>query len=389
MKSNLLFATLCAVVFTLTLPGSALGRSEEFRPNLMVSKQPYDPIYANAGENLRNGVGSIFIEFEGIPVGGYICTASAISPTEILTAAHCVLEEGDTVRRIRFILNAGEPTPIILEAASFVVNPLYPALLPFQGAAAHGDLAVIQLAEAIPANIETYELYREPDEFDVPVRHYGHGTSGTGQKGVTESSDFFYSRTGLNRYEATAQSLFGFPLPDQLLSDFDSGGRSRNAMDWWFGPFFCNPENDNPDQARDGRCTTLKANLFSDFRGFGDLEVGVAPGDSGGPAFIDGKIAGVHSFGFTHGCAVVTNRTDVDCFLNSSFGEMSGDVRVSFWASWIDAAVSGVLPVTPIPEPIGAVAPAMDISDLELPQSYRQLLESQVVLARSLKLRVK
>ncbi len=386
MKSVLVSMILSITAATMIAP-SAWARSGDIEPNLVVSGDPGDPIYANAGENLRNGVGSIFIEFAGIPVGGFICTASAISPTQILTAAHCVLQDGDTVRRIRFVLNAGEPSPIILEAAGFVVNPLYPALVPFLGAAAHGDLAVIELAEGIPANIETYELYRDPDELGQAARHYGHGTSGTGQKGVSEGSDFFFARTGLNLYEATAQSLFGFPLPDQLLLDFDNGGSARNAMDWWFGPFFCHPDNDNPAQARDGRCTTQKAGLFPDFKGFGQLEVGVAPGDSGGPAFIDGKIAGVHSFGFTHGCAVVTNRTDVDCELNSSYGEMSGDVRVSFWASWIDAATSGVFPVTPIPEPAAAVAPTADISDLEIPASYQRLLESEVVRARSLELR--
>lgn len=373
-----------AVMLAIATP--VLAQSDNLQPNLVVAGSPSSPIYANAGENLRNGVGSIFVEFNGGPPGsGFICTASAISPTQILTAAHCVLDPGDTVRRIRFVVSAGEETPIIIDASGFVVNPLYPALVPFLGAAAHGDLAVIELAVGLPAGINTYELYRDSEEFGVAARHYGHGTSGTGQKGVTEGSDFFYARTGLNRYEALASELFGFPLPDQLLLDFDSGGRSRNAMDWWFGGFLCHPENATPAQARNGRCTTFKSGLFPDFKGFGKLEVGVAPGDSGGPAFIDNKIAGVHSFGFTHGCETVTNRADVDCDLNSSFGEMSGDVRVSFWAEWIDSAAAGELGFIPVPEPAGAATEAADVSAMEIPTQFNRMLESGSLRLRSLR----
>ena len=137
-----------------------------------------------------------------------------------------------------------------------------------------------------------------------------------------------------------------------MLSDFDSGGRKHNAMEWWFtSKFRCAPENANPPHAQDGQCTTFKDGSYPDFKGFGKLEVGIASGDSGGPGFIDGKIAGVHSFGFTHRCTGVTNGTDFDCGLNSSYGEMSGDTRVSVWADFIDDAANGVIEATPIGEP--------------------------------------
>ena len=48
-----------------------------------------DPKYANAGDNLRNGVGAIFIGFAELPPDwGFLCTATAIGPRHILTAAH-------------------------------------------------------------------------------------------------------------------------------------------------------------------------------------------------------------------------------------------------------------------------------------------------------------
>ena len=347
---------------------------------LVTSGDPSDPLYANAGENLRTGVGSIFIEFEGVPVGGFLCTASVIDDRHVLTSAHCVREAGDTVRRIRLVLTAGLDAPMIIDATGFASNPLYDFLSPFFGAFAPGDVAIIEMPNPLPAEVERYALYRDNDEFGKETRHYGHGRSGKGNKGATGGSDFFYARTGLNMYEQTLEPFFG-PGFDQLLHDFDSGGSKHNAMEWWFtSAFACHPENtDNPPQAQDGQCTTFKDGSYPDFKGFGKLEVGVAPGDSGGPGFIDGKIAGVHSFGFTHNCAGVTNGTDFSCGLNSSYGEMSGDARVSTEAAWIDGVLEGMTPVTPIPEPIPASAAAASEEAVELSVLGKAFMGAAVV----------
>ena len=55
---------------------------------LITVGDPADPKYANAGDNLRNGVGSIFVSFDDEEPGGFLCTASAIDSRHILTAAH-------------------------------------------------------------------------------------------------------------------------------------------------------------------------------------------------------------------------------------------------------------------------------------------------------------
>jgi len=317
-------------------------------PYLITVGDPSNPIYANAGQNLRNGVGSIYIEFAN---GGFICTATAIGPRHVLTAAHCVRNGSEPVDRLRFILNAGLESPMILEASGFSVHPMYDIYSPSYGAFAHGDIAVIELEDELPPEIETYELYTSADEFDKETRHYGHGRSGKGNKGATGDADFWYARTGLNKYEQVLEPFFGDGIPDQLLHDYDSGGRKHNAMEWWFSSSSrCAPDHPgNPSQAQDGQCTTFKDGSYPDFKGFGKFEVGVAPGDSGGPGFIDNKVAGVHSFGFTHYCGSVTNGTDFSCGLNSSYGEMSGDTRVSFYTTWINDITSGISGVTSIP----------------------------------------
>jgi hypothetical protein len=364
---------------------------------LITSGDPADPTYANAGDNLRTGVGSIFVQFASTGGSGFLCTASAIGDRHILTAAHCLRNTApdgspDPLTRIVVIFPSGVDYLFFSnfgEVAGFAVNPLYDALNPFVGAFAPGDVAVIEMAADLPADVERYDLYRDPDEFGQVTRHYGHGRSGKGNKGATGGADFFYARTGLNMYEQTLAPFFGGdPLFDQLLHDFDSGGSKHNAMEWWFtSSFACHPENpNNPPWAQDGQCTTFKDGSYPDFKGFGKLEVGIAPGDSGGPGFIDGKIAGVHSFGFTHFCTGVTNGTDFSCGLDSSYGEMSGDARVSTEAGWIDAVTTGAIPATPIPEPMPAAAAATDAQELVLPVGAKAFMNN--TFSRRLKTQV-
>ena len=76
-------------------------------------------------------------------------------------------------------------------------------------------------------------------------------------------------------------------------------------------------------------------------------EVSTASGDSGGPTFINGLIAGISSFGFG-----IPGFGDIDeQFSNESFGEFDFDTRISTYASWVDSAVAGNQPSASVPEP--------------------------------------
>ena len=352
--------------------------------NLITTGDPFDPAFSNMPGNpdFRNGVGSIFVQFDGTLPGGFICTASAISPTHVLTASHCLRNanpdgSADTVARVRFILpyqNGGS----IYEATGFSVNPTFDFFAPIVGAFAPSDVAVIELAESLPGDVEIYELYRDGDELRKETQHYGHGRSGVGETGATGGADFFYARTGKNQYDETFEPIF-FPGFEQLIHDFDNGKAKNDAMPWWYSPkFVCNSSETVCNVARG------QASQYRD-KGFGDSEVGIAPGDSGGPGFVDGKIAGVHSFGFTYFCGGLTgNVPDVTCGLDSSYGEMAGDARVSANAGWIDAQVNDGVS-TPIPELVPAAA-ASSGGSVELP-AQAQFLMSQTV-ARHMRLKL-
>ncbi len=360
----------------------------DLAPYLITADNPEDPIYANAGENLRNGVGSIFIGFAS--GGGFICTASAISPTHVLTAAHCLRNgSSDAVSQLLFVLNAGQAMPSITPAVGFSVHPEFDALAPFLGPFASGDVAVIELQFPIPDGTETYELYRTGDELGRETQHYGHGRSGVGEEGATGDADFFYGRTGKNQYDATFDPLIGLPFLDQLIADFDSGNGKNDATPWYYSPAFSCPRSIDKGKGKASKCNVARG-AASELRdkGFGVLEVGIAPGDSGGPGFIDGKIAGVHSFGFTHGCEGWTgNVPDATCGLDSSYGEMSGDTRISNYAGWVDAVVANGV-ATPVPEPIPSEAGAGGTSaDFEMSERAQHLMEHTV--ARHLRLQVR
>ena len=140
-------------------------------------------------------------------------------------------------------------------------------------------------------------------------------------------------RHGLNRYEyrlgdadfhGAWSQLLGAPaaqLEYTYLSDFDSGLAANDVG--------CNVAVFGLGQMPSSKvCDT----------GTGAREVSSAGGDSGGPEFIDGKVASVSSFGLSLGRAW----GDVDDDLNSSFGEYNGFVPVSIHRDFILAALNTV-----------------------------------------------
>jgi hypothetical protein len=94
-----------------------------------------------------------------------------------------------------------------------------------------------------------------------------------------------------------------------LWSDFDSGSPANDAFCFVFR--VCQPGTSG--------------------LGLGAFESNTAPGDSGGPAFLNDRIVGVLSFGATAG----SDFGDIDDELNSTFGEFSGHIYTGFHESWI------------------------------------------------------
>jgi hypothetical protein len=107
-------------------------------------------------------------------------------------------------------------------------------------------------------------------------------------------------------------------LGTQLAADFDNGTRTQDA--------------------------------FGSFVGLHDMGLGlneglVAQGDSGGPAFLAGKVAGVASY--TSSLSNGEVKPDIDTQSNSSFGEIAAWQRISSFQQWIDQSMRARYPNAP------------------------------------------
>ena len=223
--------------------------------------------------------------------------------THVLTAAHVVTDIfGGALPGAMVSVNFDLPTgQVVIPAFQVFVHPDYNGD-PFLGA----DVAVIELAAAAPPEVERHDIYRGGDELGRIGHKYGYGSFGTGDVGSVFVPNGI-KRGGQNRYDARGSML---SVSDALLAyDFDNG-RSENDA---FGRLFAIP------------------NL-----GEGLNEISFAPGDSGGPTFIDGLIATVCTGG-----VFIPGDHDFIPGLQSSFGDFGVDTRVSIYANWIDEVSVG------------------------------------------------
>lgn len=241
----------------------------------------------------------------------------------VLTAAHCikgtetVLSDGTSLT-YSYIATSGTVTfrlpggrDVAIPVSKFTAHPGW------DHNALHGnDIGILELEFTAPSEIERYDVYRlaggtpvEAAELGSRALLVGYGLKGTGTDGATPDTDGT-ERWGWNQYDATMAGVADVLNGDsQLVFDFDNGLAANDCLG------------------------ILK--VHTDL-GLGDFEVNIASGDSGGPGFVDGLVAGIHSYG-----RGFEGLPDVKPGTNSSFGEIAVDTRVSAYADWIDS-VTGV-----------------------------------------------
>ncbi|MBE9228091.1 trypsin-like serine protease [Phormidium sp. LEGE 05292] len=290
----------------------------------VVSGDPND--YIVSPGNGFDGVVSLFLQKS---LGGFDCSGSLLSSgRHILTAAHCLTDDfGFNITNAAtafFDLPTGK---FGINIANIFIYPDWDGFADFDSFG--GDVAILELVSAAPEAAQRYDIYRNTDEIGQVSTKVGYGLSGQGNQGYNPGNfPFGVKRSGQNVYEFLGENLDPGVLPSAiLLYDFDNGLPENDAFGFVGIP-----------------------NL-----GLGLSEVSTAPGDSGGPTFINGLIAGITSYGQ---CFVnpinfeCVSPPDVDNIGNSSFGEFSGDTRVSTYASYIDDVLAGkITPTSRVPEP--------------------------------------
>jgi hypothetical protein len=239
--------------------------------------------------------------------GGAFGTGSLLfDGRTVLTAAH-LFPNGNVNGKVRFETQQGISE---ISITKVLIHPNYDT-------DANNDLAIIQLSSPAPVTANRYNLHRDTADIGSTFTLIGYGQKGTGASGAD-------STTSSNPLRLKAKNSFDIdvavlketlrsglawnPEPGtQLIADFDNGATANDAL---------------------GRLT------FSSDLGEGIDEGMLAPGDSGGPAFIGNEIAGIGSY--TAAIARLGVNPDIDDKKNSSFGEIGAWQRVSYYQQWID-----------------------------------------------------
>lgn len=242
---------------------------------------------------------------------GLGCSGVAIAPTVILTAAHCVTGAANVASA--FFTDSGANSASF-GVSSYLVHPGFTG-----DALTQVDLAIVYLTSPLAAWVSIYELYANTDEVGQIYQVAGWGERAS--NGGAQASDGPFGlalRVGNNLWDATFAPFAPFlpnqpvtPRNDILVSDFDDGTPAHNG---WVVHF--------PSL---GLTNAGVAN-----------EVTFAPGDSGGPSFLAGRVAGITSFSATFAPPV-----------RGAFGEFNGVTRISSHIIWINQNAG----TSQVPEP--------------------------------------
>lgn len=237
-----------------------------------------------------------------------LCSGSLLSDgLSILTAGHCVSNAYPSPLFGSAVVNFLGPTGMIsAEVGSIAVNPGWTGDLTLGG-----DLAVLRLSATAPNFATRYSLYDQPIQAAVDLVVAGYGYGGNGTTGADPGYPYGQLRAGTNQYVRSG-AYVGWSNT-LYLAQFYSGSAITNVLDS-IQPYYS------------------------------ATEVDIAPGDSGGPTFRNGQIAGVHD---TIACFTNNGQcATAQAANNSSYGQFFADVSTAANSSWI---VSQQVTATPEP----------------------------------------
>lgn len=302
-----------------------------------------NPSYLGHDNAGYNGVVQLRMQYA---TGAFVCSGSLMSDGRILTAGHCVSDgfRNDVNGRADGLLSttayfysgegqgndplmntAGVPNAGVVAVAvkSYNVHHGYTGEVVDQN-----DIAVLTLAGPAPIFAKRYDLYT----YDLTGSAFN--VAGYGRRSNTGGADGYGNNQGLGTGRLReGDNIYDYRWGDDAFGDFFTERRYANNENFWgtaevefsfISDFdrFGSTENNQAcfiAQAVSGAAVPQFCS-----QALGQREVSIAGGDSGGPGFIDGKLASVNSYGVTFG----TDFGDINDTLESSWGELNGFVPV-------------------------------------------------------------
>ena len=270
-------------------------------PQIITTDVPAN--HDETGSGAYSGVCTISVEGDtSVTMGTGALLATGM---HVLTAAHVVCDaEGMPVSSaaitVTFTNSAGQS--YVYNARALYVHGEYTNA---ETVAEGVDLAVILLdaPNGVDATINSFDLYRDSNEIGQSFTMLGYGEYNSASLRLKSSTTLTgVKHSGMNTFDLLGSSIDNTFNTNLLCYDFDNGYQSGDTFGNAYGYVHY---------------------------GLGTSEAMSSFGDSGGPALIDGKIAGVISWGNTPSDQV------------PGFGSYAAAVRVSAYADWIDGIMAG------------------------------------------------